>query len=146
MAKQSLLQLVVDVAGTDTVIASTTSFNMSVNQETIDIETDGDAGWQKLLESSRNVDIDAEMLYDPTDSYNAEELIDQIVNHSGAMKLNIGTLGTTYPVAGKFWEVSGILTSVKLGHKLKGADTVSASWKSSTALVPKAYSSAGSMS
>lgn len=112
------------------IVGCTTNVNFNLQQDNpLTTNQDSDQ-WVESLDSGgiRSASGDCTGLVDTDSNYNAEELLDQIINNSTLPTCQVGVVGGTY------YEFKAKITNVKLGGTMQQALGVDFSWASSGAV------------
>ena len=123
MSKINGTNLVVIASGV--CIGGSTSCTLNTNMDLPDTTTKDSAGWAEHIRGKRDWSVDFEGLYDPALVYNAEELIDTIINRI-AVTIEFATEGTGN--GGQKWSGSASLSKHTLTAPTEGPVTISGSF------------------
>jgi TP901-1 family phage major tail protein len=78
-------------------IGASTSCTLNLNAAMIDITSKDSAGWKEVLPGLRDWSIDVEGLYDPAQTFDAEELFDALdTRDEVTIKFSTTEVGATY--------------------------------------------------
>lgn len=112
------------------VIGSTKTCDITIEQDDPKTTTDDSAGWEESLAAGgiRRASGSFSGLLDTADTYNGEELFDVIINNSGLLSVEIGVVGGTY------YSFEAKLQNVKMSKSTEEAVTLDGSFVSSGAV------------
>lgn len=84
----------VGVASSEVVIAASTGFTLTVNQNIIDSTTKDSAKWAENLDGNRSWTVSCDYLYDPAGTKTFVDLVDEIIADTNEMSIVCGAVGT----------------------------------------------------
>lgn len=113
-------------------IAGATSFTFDGDITLLDASDKTSAGWRYKEYADRGAKVSVEALYDPTDTFSAEEIVDMLINRTNITTLEIAQIEG---VGGGFvWSFPAKLASFSLTGTNNQLSTLRASFESSGAI------------
>lgn len=82
-------------AAAEVLIAASTGFTITVNQNMIDSTTKDSSKWAENLDGNRSWSVTCDFLYDPTGTNNFIELVDLIIADTNTMSIVAGDDATS---------------------------------------------------
>ena len=112
------------------IVGSTISVDFSLDQDNPLTTNQDSEQWKESLANGgiRSASGSCKGLVDPDNNYNAEELLDVIINNSGLLSCQVGVVGGTY------YSFSAKLKNVKQSGTMQEALGLDFSWESSGAV------------
>ena len=88
-------------SGAEVVIAASTGFTITVNENIIPSTSKDSSKWEENLDGNRSWSVTCDYLYDPSGTNTFEDLVDLIIAGTNTMSIVAGKVGTAGDIS---WE------------------------------------------